>query len=97
MLIKLKCRRPIRRRIRKHKPSQPTRAVLRRIALMMVSNPAAEDVNLVLYSLAYDSQQLVSGPPLSPPRSFSKLLPYGLRNSAGTYARETCKVMHGHY
>ena len=70
--------------------------MLCRIALMMASNPAAEDVNLVLYSLANVSRQLVGGPPLPPPRSFSEQLPHGLRNSAGTYARETRKVMHGH-
>ena len=49
---KLRRRRSIRRRIRKRWPSQPTRAVLRRIALMMASNPAVEDINLVLFSLA---------------------------------------------
>ena len=45
-------RRSICWRIKKRRPSQPTRAVLRRIALMMASNPAVEDVNLVLFSLA---------------------------------------------
>jgi hypothetical protein len=95
-LLKLKRRRSIRRRIRKRKPSQPTRAVLCRIALMMASNPTAEDINLVLYSLANVSRQLTGGPPLQPPCSFSEQLPYGLHNSAGTYARETRKIMHGH-
>ena len=95
-LHKLKRRWSIRWRIRKRKPSQPTRTVLRRIALMMASNPAAEDVNLVLYSLANVSRQLVGGPPLPPPRSFSEQLPHGLRNSAGTYAREMHKAMRGH-
>ena len=63
---------------------------------MMASNLAAEDVNLVLYSLVNASRQLVGGPPLPPPRSFSERLPFGLRNSAGTYAREMHKAMHGH-
>jgi hypothetical protein len=70
--------------------------VLRRIALMMASNPAAEDVNLVLFSLANVSRQLVGGSPLPPPRSFSEQLPFGLRNSAGFYAREMHKGVHGH-
>ena len=39
-------------RIKKLRPSQPTRAVLRHIALMIASKPAVEDVNLVLFSLA---------------------------------------------
>ena len=47
-LHKPKRRRSIRWRIRKRRPSQPTRMVLRRIALMMATNLAAEDVNLVL-------------------------------------------------
>jgi len=51
-LAKLKRRQSIRWRIRKRKPSQPTRAVLRRIAIMMASNSASKDVILVLYSLA---------------------------------------------
>lgn len=36
------------RRIKKRSPSWPTRAVLRLIVLTMASNPAAEDVDLVL-------------------------------------------------
>ena len=44
--------------------------MLRRIALMMASNPAAEDVDLVLYSLANVSRQVMGGPPLPPPSSF---------------------------
>ena len=43
---KLRRRRSVHWRIRKRWPSQPTRAVLRHIALMMASNPAIEDVNL---------------------------------------------------
>ena len=95
-LHKLKCRRSIRWRLRKRKSSQPTRAVLRRIALMMATNPTAEDVNLVLYSLANVSRQLAGGPLLPPPRSFSERLLFGLRNSVGTYAREMHKAMRGH-
>ena len=48
----LRHRRSVRWRVKKHRPSQPTRAVLRRISLMMASNPTVEDVNLVLFSLA---------------------------------------------
>ena len=48
----LRRRRSVRWRVKKHRPSQPTRAVLRRISLMMASNPTVEDVNLVLFSLA---------------------------------------------
>ena len=48
----LRRRRSVRWRTKKHKPSQPTRVVLRCIALMMASNPAVEDINLVLFSLA---------------------------------------------
>ena len=48
----LRRRRLVRWRIKKHRPSQPTRVVLRRIALMMASNPAIDDVNMVLFSLA---------------------------------------------
>ena len=70
--------------------------MLHRIALMMASNPAAEDVNLVLYSLANISRQLAGGPPLPPPHSFSERLSFGLRNFAGTYARETHKVIRGY-
>ena len=70
--------------------------MLRCIVLMMASNPAAEDINLVLYSLANVSRQLAGRPPLPPPRSLSEQLPYSLCNSAGTYAREMRKVMHGH-
>ena len=70
-LHKLKHRRSIRWRFRKRKPSQPIRAVLRRIALLMATNPAVKDVNLVLFSLANVSRQLAGGPPLPTPRSFS--------------------------
>ena len=48
----LRHRRSVRWRVKKHRPSRPTRAVLRSISLMMASNPAVEDVNLVLFSLA---------------------------------------------
>jgi hypothetical protein len=95
-LPKLKRWRSISWRIRKRKPSQPTRVVLRRIALMMASNPAAEDVNLVLYSLANVSRQLAGGPLLPPPRSFFERPTFGLRDSVGTYVRETHKIMRGH-
>ena len=74
-------RRSIRWRIKKRRPSQPTRAVLRRIALMMASNPAVEDVNLVFFSLANVSRQLTGGPPLPTPHSFLERLPFGLCNS----------------
>jgi hypothetical protein len=37
-----------------------------------------------------------AGPPLPPPRLFSEQLPFGLRNSADTYAREMHKAMRGH-
>ena len=60
-LHKLKRRRSIRWHIRKRRPSQPTHAVLCRIALMMASNPAVGDVNLVLFSLANVSWQLAGG------------------------------------
>jgi hypothetical protein len=69
--------------------------VLRRIALMMASNPAVEDVNLVLFSLANVSQQLAGGPPLPTPRSFLDGLPFGLRNSATVYVRELHKAAQG--
>jgi hypothetical protein len=94
-LHKLKRRRSVRRRIRKRRPSLPTRAVLRRIALMVASNPAVEDVNLVLFSLANIFRQLAGGPPLVTPRSFSEQLPFGLRNSASVYARELHKATQG--
>ena len=48
----LRRRRSVRWRVKKHRPSQPTRPVLRRISLMMASNPTVEDINLVLFSLA---------------------------------------------
>jgi len=88
----LRRRRSVRWRVKKHRPSQPTRAVLHRISLMMASNPAVEDVNLVCFSLANVSQQLAGGPPLVPPRSFSEQLPFGLRNAASVYAREVRKA-----
>ena len=69
--------------------------MLRRIALMMVSNPAVEDVNLVLFSLVNVSRQLAGGPPLPTPCSFSERLPFGLRNSASIYAREMHKAAQG--
>ena len=68
----LRRRRSVRCHIKKRRPSQPTRAVLRRIALMMASNPAIEDINLVLFSLANVSRQLAGGPPLPTPRLFSE-------------------------
>ena len=68
----LRLRRSVRWRIKKRRPSQPTPALLRRIALMMASNSAIEDVNLVLFSLANVSQQLAGGPPLLTSRSFSE-------------------------
>jgi hypothetical protein len=40
----LRHQRSVRWRIKKRRPSQPTRAVLRRIALMMASNPAVVGV-----------------------------------------------------
>jgi hypothetical protein len=69
--------------------------VLRHIAVMMASNPAAQDVDLVLYSLANVSRQLVGGSQLPSPRSFSKRPAFGLLNSADTYVRETHKLMRG--
>ena len=84
----LRRRRSVRWRIKKRRPSQPTRAVLRRIALMMASNPAVKDINMVLFSLANVSRQLAGGPPLPTPRSFSERLPFGLHNSASVYIRE---------
>jgi hypothetical protein len=66
--------------------------VLRRIALMMASNPTVENVNLVLFYLANVFQQLAGGLPLPTPRSFSKRLPFSLRNSASVYARELHKA-----
>ena len=62
---------------------------------MMTSNPAVEDVNLVLFSLANVSRQLAGGPPLQTPRSFSERLPFGLRNSASVYVRELHKAAQG--
>ena len=49
---KLKRRWSVRWCIRKCRLSQSTHAVLRYIALMMASNPAVEDVNLVHFSMA---------------------------------------------
>ena len=69
--------------------------MLRRNALLRASNPAIEDVNLVLFSLANVSRQLVGGPPLLTPRSFSERLPFGLRNAASVYAREVRKAIQG--
>ena len=89
---KLRRWRSVRWRINKRRPSQPTSAVLRRIALMMASNPAVEDVNLVLFSQANVSRQLVGGPPLPTPRSFSERLPFGLRNSTSVHVRELHKA-----
>ena len=57
--------------------------------------PAVEDVNLVLFSLANVSRQLTGGPPLAAPRSFSERLPFGLRNAASVYAREVRKATKG--
>ena len=62
---------------------------------MMASNPAVEDVNLVLFYLANVSQQLAGEPPLPTPRSFSERLSFGLRNAASVYAREACKAAQG--
>ena len=69
--------------------------MLRRIALMMAFNPAVEDVNLVLFSLANVSRQLAGGPPLPTPRSFSERLLFGLRNATSVYAREVRKTTQG--
>ena len=94
-LHKLKRRWSIRWCIRKRKPSQPTRVMLRGIMLMMATNPVVEDVNLVLFSLANVSRQLAGEPPFPTPRSFSDQLPFGLRNSASIYAREMHKAAQG--
>ena len=93
--LNLRRRRSVHWRVKKYKPSQPTRTVLRRIALMMDSNPAVEDVNLVLFYLANVSRQLVGGPLLPMPRSFSERLPFGLRNAASVYTREERKAAQG--
>ena len=69
--------------------------MLRRIALMMASNPAVEDVNLVPFSLANVSRHLAGGPPLPTPRSFSERLPFGLCNTVSVYARELRKAAQG--
>ena len=69
--------------------------MLRGIALMMATNPAVEDVNLVLFSLANVSRQLAGGPLLLTPRSFLERLPFGLRNSTSVYAQETHKTAQG--
>ena len=59
---------------------------------MMASNPAIEDVNLILFSLANVSRQLAGGPPLPTPCSFSERLPLGLRNYASVYVWELHKA-----
>ena len=70
--------------------------MLRRIALMVASNPAAEDVDLVLYSLANVSRQLARGTPLSPPHSPRKLIMFVLVNSADTYVQDAHRTMREH-
>ena len=50
---------------------------------------------MVLFSLANVSRQLVGGPPLLTPRSFSERLPFGLRNAVSVYAREVRKTTQG--
>ena len=57
----LRRRRSVRWHVKKHRPSQPTRAVLCRISLMVASNPTVEDVNLVLFSLVNVSRHLGGG------------------------------------
>ena len=69
--------------------------MLRRISLMMASNPTVEGVNLVLFSLANVSRQLAGGPPLPTPRSLSERLPFSLRTVASIYAREVRKAAQG--
>ena len=69
--------------------------MLRRIALMMASNPDVEDVNLVLFSLANISRQLAGGPQLPTPHSLSERLLFGLHNAASVYAREVRKAAQG--
>ena len=59
---------------------------------MMATNPAVEDVNLVLFSLANVSRQLAGGPSLPTPHSFSERLPFGLCNATSVYAREVRKA-----
>ena len=60
---------------------------------MMASNPAAEDVDLVLYLLAIVSRQLRSGSSLLPPRSPPGPFVFGQANSASTHVRETRRTM----
>ena len=84
-LPRLTRRRSSHRRIKKCRPSRPTCAVLRHIALMIASNPAAEDVDLILYSLANVSRQLTSGTLLPPPYSTPEQLGFSLANSVDTY------------
>lgn len=62
----------------------------------MASNPAAEDVDLVLYSLANVTWQLRGGPPLPPPRSPPTPFVFRQANSANAKVRETRKAMHEH-
>ena len=81
---------------RKRRPSRPMRVVLWRIALMMASNPAAEDVDMVLYSLANISRQLRGGPPLPPLQLPPAPFVFGQANSANTYAQEAREIMREH-
>ena len=94
--IRLRRRRVLCPRTRKRRPSQPVRAVLRHIELMMDSNPAVEDVDMVLYSLANVSRLLKGGPPLPPPQSPPGSFVFGQANSASTCVRETRKTMREH-
>ena len=52
---------------------------------MIASNPAAEDVDLILYSLANVSRQLTSGTLLPPPYSTPEHLWFSMVNSMDTY------------
>jgi hypothetical protein len=61
--------------------------------LLLVPCPAAEDVDLILYSLANVSRELTGGTPLSTPCPSREHAAFGLVDFADTYVQEVHRTM----